>query len=67
MDLDPVLLQAVTSRRNSPASESPTSAPVSVSEVAKSAAGTTSSSRHPFVVPTSMYSMKRSVCPVPRK
>jgi hypothetical protein len=32
-----------------------------------SAAGTTSSSRHPLVVPTSMYSMKRSTCPLPRK
>ena len=32
-----------------------------------SAAGTTSSRRQPFVVPTSMYSMNRSVWPVPRK
>ncbi len=32
-----------------------------------SAAGTTSSSRQPLVVPTSMYSMNRSTCPVCRK
>lgn len=31
------------------------------------AAGTTSSIRHPLVVPTSMYSMKRRMCPLPRK
>ena len=30
-------------------------------------AGTTSSSRQPFVAPTSMYSMKRRVWPLPRK
>ena len=32
-----------------------------------SAAGTTSSRRQPFVAPTSMYSMKRTMWPVPRK
>src|SRR5207247_1725000 len=32
-----------------------------------SAAATTSSSRQPLVVPTSMNSMKRSTCPLPRK
>ncbi len=32
-----------------------------------SAAGTTSSSRQPFVWPTSMYSMKRRTWPLPRK
>ncbi len=31
------------------------------------ARGTTSSMRQPFVVPTSMYSMKRRIWPLPRK